>query len=758
MSLRLKTIVGIACIELLLLIILVVQSLNFLRDSNEQMLAKRANLSANLFAVTAKDAVIATDLTTLQTFVIKTLEHTDVVYVRVVGTTEILAAGGDPRVLATPFHADSHVADVDDGVFDVAVDVVEAGRHFGRVEIGFSTEEISTLLDHARPRIIAIAALEVVLVAVFSFLLGTYLMRRLATLERAAFTIADGGAGVQVEVSGNDELARTTHAFNRMSRTLESTHEQLGQARDIAEAASRAKSRFLAVMSHEIRTPLSGLLGTMELLRDTKLDEEQSSYVQASQSAGQALMTLINDTLDYTKIEEGKLELNVTAFDIDDVVDEVVGLLAPIAAGKGIELATCIAAPTRMYGDAHRLRQVLFNLVGNAVKFTDEGGVTVTVTVADDGAGREHIDMAFEIEDTGIGIDAREVTRLFEEFTQADTSNSRRYGGTGLGLAISRRLVEAMGGAITVRSDLGRGSTFRFTAVLRGSADMNEERSDDGDDVAPVGRVLICARHPIVRAMLSRQLTAMSVPVIASATRADALEQLAAPVDDRAPRWHGVILDIHTDDADASSFIEQVRSAPSIGERARIIVASDIAAIGARASAFDVGDVGIDGWLSKPIGRRPLKAALFPTLVHTSAEPQASSEHASSVGLSVEEHRILLAEDNPINRMVVVTMLRAAGYRVDVVENGREAVEATRDGSYALVLMDMSMPLMGGLDATREIRDLSGAASSVPIVALTANALESERERCLQAGMDAYLTKPVARDHLLQTIRQYALS
>ncbi len=751
MSFRLKTILGVAIIELVMLVALIVHSLSILRDSNQRELAKRANSSATLLATGVKGAIISHDLATVDSFVEGMLENPGVRYVRVLGLDRTLSEYGDPALLTRPFVADDSVADVTDDVFDTSVAISENQFTYGRVEMGFSTSEIEATLIQTRTQIILIAVLEIVLVAFFSAMLGTYLTRRLATLEQASRVLADGELGVQVPVSGEDELARTSRAFNMMSDRLMVAREEqqaselaLSRAKEQAEQANRAKSDFLATMSHELRTPLTGMLGSISLLRDRPLDNEAELYAETASNAGQALLLVINDILDYAKIEADRLELDVAEFEPGAVVDGIVNLLATSAHPAGIELGVYVACdvPRRVRGDAGRLRQILLNLLGNGVKFTPSGGVMLTVCVVDTSEGV--VRLRFDVKDTGIGISEENQQKLFERFTQVDGSYSRGYGGTGLGLAISQRLVELMGGVIEVHSVVGKGSTFGFTIALPAVESAAPAPQIDT-------RIVLCEPNPVSCELLCRKLDDFSAAVVVTRSAEETAQVVmdgefdAIMVADTLPDIE-VLYESLRQASDVAWILVERRGAP-------MAIRPDIIENARTRLKKPVHKYELEWVLAQLIGPEPgVPASAAAVPLNEVSFPEALASATRDEPVTERRIRILLAEDNPINQMVTSRMLAKAHYWGDVVGNGREAVEAITRARYDVVLMDLSMPMMDGLEATRAIRHLPGDESDIPILALTANALSQERERCLAAGMTGYLTKPIDVGVLLEAV------
>lgn len=871
MNFRLKTILGIACIESIFLLALVFSSLSYLHDSNQEELQRRATTSATLFATATADAVLSTDLARLEQLADDFLINPGVVYVRVADRERLLAQAGATDALQRPFRADTQLNLVDDGVYDAYAPISAVGQEFGRVELGLSIESIQGLIDEARQRTIGLAALEIVLVALFSWLLGSYLTRQLGDLEKASNAVARGDFSLQLPVRGKDELARVAKSFNSMSERLGSTHFELqltlsevkqrgerlqtvvdsvldgliainkkgsitlfnrtaekifgyspeevmgrnvnmlmpepyhtahdqylknylntgkkriigigrevqglrkdgtvfpmdlsitelhsteeqgfiGLVRDIterkylneqlhssermkkamlessldaiitidvngcicefnqpasaifgyapyeamgksiadlivpekyreahkqglqrylntgegpvlgkrfeitalrrsgeefpielsitpiqhlehtfftafirditetkqaveslrlgreqAEHASLVKSQFLAMMSHEIRTPLNAILGIQELLADTVLDDTQKNYLHLAEDAGTTLLTLINDILDLTKVETGKLELENTVFDTLQVIDEVLRLVVVKAQEKNLLLNSVIQPDISPWvsGDPWRLRQVLLNLLTNAVKFTPSGSVTLKLSrrSAETGDGA----LLFEVIDTGIGIAEDVQPRLFEVFIQADPSDTRKYGGSGLGLAISKRLVALWGGHLGLDSQPGVGSRFWFSFGSAGDA----------------------------------------------------------------------------------------------------------------------------------------------------PQPSLNHDQTADASLPSSAARLLLVEDSPANQAVLSAILRSGGHKVDVANSGTAAIDAVRAACYDLIFMDVSMPDMSGMDATRHIRQLGGAAAKLPIIAMTAQAVKGYREQCLAAGMNDYATKPIGKKDLLGLVDKW---
>ncbi|HAH05982.1 MAG TPA: hypothetical protein DCM05_05535 [Elusimicrobia bacterium] len=525
---------------------------------------------------------------------------------------------------------------------------------------------------------------------------------------------------------------------------------EIERARDKALELARLKSDFLANMSHEIRTPLNAIIGMTEILMETKLDAQQRSYFQTVYGAGDALLQIVNDILDFSRMEAGKLNLESLDFDLQEAIETTAEFVAPKAQSKGIELAYLIeeSVPRRLRGDQARLRQVLLNLLANAVKFTEKGEVVLRVALAEEGALR------FSVQDSGIGIGPEARKHLFQAFSQADGSTTRRFGGTGLGLAISKKLVELMGGAMGVESEPGKGSTFWFTARFE-VRPACEPASRPCFDLSAV-RVLIVDDNPVNREILGCYAASWKMRHDAVPSGAEALEALRKSASEGDP-YRLVLLDMQMPEMDGLELTRAIRSDPSKASVRLILMTS----LGRILSAEEQKAAGLAAVLVKPV--KP--SALFDRLVQAlseKAEPAPSEKvpvKARALGpIEKKGIRVLLVEDNAVNQKIALLQLARLGYDVGVAGNGVEALSALDSIPYDLVLMDCQMPEMDGYQTTVEIRRREAGRRRMPIIAMTANALQGDREKCLEAGMDDHLGKPIKIDDLGRMLEKWSVS
>jgi signal transduction histidine kinase/CheY-like chemotaxis protein/HPt (histidine-containing phosphotransfer) domain-containing protein len=611
MTFRLKTIIGISIIQSVMLLVLVLSSVKFLSDSNEQQLVTRSNATLTMFSNAIKESLNNGNDTETTSLMHDLIALGEICYVKIYRQDGTLIIQGGPKLHEIPNPNSPILNNASDGSYDIESIISSDTKPIGRVEIGFGTHGINSFFSRAKSWIFAIAFIEFFIVIGLSYLLGNLLTKNLNKLKKAVDTVAKKGPGEQLELTSTGDLNDVAKAFNSMSCNLEQNYHDLREARSEAESANESKGRFLASMSHEIRTPMNAVLGLLAILKETRLNPNQRDLVETATDSSELLLSIINDILDFSRMEANTFYLDNKPFNLHDCLHHALHGFQSQADKKQLQLTLSISdnVPEYVCGDVNRFKQILLNLIGNSLKFTDDGFILLSLDIQ---PMEDRFVLTGLVKDSGIGIKAEQLDLLFEEFTMADNSFSRSHEGSGLGLAITKRLINMMDGTITVKSQYGEGSEFTFHIMLDNTSEED---------------------------------------------------------------------------------IESLKSHKN----------------------------------------------------KTSTASQCIYSNA----------RLLVVEDNLANQVVIKNTLSYAGYAIDIANNGKEAISMVTDSDYDLVFMDISMPEMDGMTATKKIRTLSKRHEKMPIIALTAHALSGDKERFIDAGMTDYLPKPFNRTALLECLATY---
>ncbi|HIJ83506.1 MAG TPA: response regulator, partial [Magnetococcales bacterium] len=615
------------------------------------------------------------------------------------------------------------------------------------------TSEAFAQIHELRKRTLIVLIITVLMVTLMAWRISRHLVHPIKRLTHAATLLGQGKFHVAIQVKTYDEIGELGTSFIQMRHNLQETTRQMQATQQLAEEANRAKSEFLANMSHEIRTPMNGVLGMIDLALGVALPSRVRDYLEHAKNSSHSLLRIINEILDFSKVEAGKLTLDPVHFYLADILEDTIALFEKDVDNKNIELI--VAAPPQslglLSGDRLRIQQVMTNLVNNAIKFTEHGEIVVRVTA--DQEDQNQVRLHFTITDTGIGMTAEQISHLFVAFTQADSSTTRKFGGTGLGLTISKRLVNLMGGDVWVESTVGRGSTFHFTILVTNHAEQAKNAP-----TSPLSlisrRILVVDDNASSRSIFSEFFASFNMKVDTAVSGIDTLEKVKEATLRDTP-FDLILLDWQMPAPNGVETAAIIRRDPLFADRPPKIIL--MTGFNHENVIQEARDVAIDAFLSKPVSPSQLFNTLLDVFGYAVHRPIVTAQKEWDKKGWIEKvgsAHVLLAEDHPINQQVAREMLKNMGLEVFVVGNGQAAVEAVRHENFDLVLMDIQMPVMDGYDATRNIRS-DPKNKNMPIIAMTAHALAGDRERCLDAGMDDYVTKPIEPELLYSALEKW---